>query len=62
MSTDKLLETLRLPPWTDPPPSPCETLLYDAYGVWISTPVEQERQRTARLAAQLKALGIEPEL
>ena len=49
---------------------------YDAHGVWIPTPVERERQRAeeehqraeqehqraARLAAQLKALGIEPEI
>ena len=55
---------------------------YDAHGLWIPTPVEQERQwaererqraeqerqraeqerqRADRLAAQLKALGIEPE-
>ena len=35
---------------------------YDAHGVWIPTPVEQERQRAARLVAQLQALGIEPAL
>jgi hypothetical protein len=48
---------------------------YDAQGTWIPTPqereeqraereyqrAEQERQRADRLAAQLRALGIEPE-
>lgn len=34
---------------------------YDAQGVWMPTPVEQERRRAERLAAQLRALGIEPE-
>jgi Uma2 family endonuclease len=34
---------------------------YDADGRWRSTPVEQERQRAERLAARLKALGIDPE-
>jgi Uma2 family endonuclease len=41
---------------------------YDAHGLWIPTPAEQERQRAEqehqraeRLAAQLKALGVEPE-
>ncbi len=42
---------------------------FDALGNWISTPlerqadlVEQERQRTERLIAQLRSLGIEPNL
>jgi len=34
---------------------------YDAVGEWILTPAELEQQRADRLAAQLKALGIEPE-
>jgi len=36
MSTDKLLETLRLPPQTDPPRSPCETFptMYDLPIQW----------------------------
>jgi hypothetical protein len=48
---------------------------YDAHGAWLLAPeeqerqraeqerqrAEQERQRAERLAAQLKALGIEPE-
>ena len=41
---------------------------YDTAGNWISTPVEkerqlaeQERQRAERLAAQLQAMGVEPE-
>lgn len=40
---------------------------YDTAGNWISTPVEkerqlaeQERQRAERLAAQLRAMGVEP--
>jgi hypothetical protein len=28
---------------------------------WIPTPTEQESQRAERLAAQLRALGVEPE-
>lgn len=53
----------------------CWLRFYDAAGIWIPTPVEQreqqlaqerqraeqERQRAARLAARLKALGIEPD-
>jgi Uma2 family endonuclease len=42
---------------------------YDAEGDWVPTPVEQERQRAdeqqqiaEKLAAQLRLLGIEPEL
>ena len=49
---------------------------YDGHGAWIATPVEHERERTEherqraeherqraeRLAAQLKALGLEPGL
>jgi Uma2 family endonuclease len=37
---------------------------YLADGSWVTTPqeqVEQERQRTDRLAAQLRALGVEPD-
>ncbi len=35
---------------------------YDNHEQWIPTPVERERQRTERLATQLRKLGIEPEL
>ncbi|WGV26337.1 Uma2 family endonuclease [Halotia branconii] len=35
---------------------------YDSKGNWVSTSLEQERQRTQRLIAQLKALGVEPDL
>jgi hypothetical protein len=34
---------------------------YDADGRWIATPLEQQEQRTERLAAKLRALGIEPD-
>ncbi len=34
---------------------------YDADGECVFTPLEQARKRTERLAAQLKAAGIEPE-
>ncbi|MFB2773237.1 Uma2 family endonuclease [Pelatocladus sp. BLCC-F211] len=33
---------------------------YDVNGNWIATPVEQERQRTERLAAKLRELGMNP--
>lgn len=33
---------------------------YDTKEKWIPTPVEKERQRAEQLAAQLRALGIEP--
>jgi Uma2 family endonuclease len=35
---------------------------YDITGEWILTLTEQERQRTEKLIAQLKALGVEPDL
>jgi Uma2 family endonuclease len=35
---------------------------YDSTGDWMLTPAEQERQRTARLIAQLRSLGVEPDL
>ncbi|MGJ5676196.1 MAG: hypothetical protein ACR9NN_21740 [Nostochopsis sp.] len=31
-------------------------------GNWILTPIEQEHQRTQRLIAQLRSLGVEPDL
>ncbi|AFY34590.1 Uma2 family endonuclease [Calothrix sp. PCC 7507] len=34
----------------------------DGTGNWVLTPVEQERQQTEKLIAQLKALGVEPNL
>jgi len=46
----------------------CWLRFLDAEGAWVPTPLEreqrraeQERQRAERLAAQLKALGVEPE-
>jgi hypothetical protein len=35
---------------------------YNAAGNWVQTPVEQEAQRSERLIAQLRALGVEPDL
>jgi Uma2 family endonuclease len=35
---------------------------YDTAGNWVQTPVEQEAQRSERLIAQLRALGVEPDL
>ncbi|MGB7443311.1 MAG: Uma2 family endonuclease [Coleofasciculaceae cyanobacterium] len=34
---------------------------FDALGNWVPTPAERERQRAERFAAQLRALGVEPE-
>jgi hypothetical protein len=57
---------------TDPPRSAKEFLptmyWYDALGNWVLTPEERERKqgererrRAERLAAQLRALGVEPD-
>jgi len=35
---------------------------YDHNGSWILTPVEKEQQKTQKLVAQLRSLGIEPDL
>lgn len=35
---------------------------YSATGSWVLTPTEQEHQRTQRLIAQLRSLGVEPDL
>ena len=40
----------------------CWLRFLDAEGAWVPTPLEREQQRVERLGAQLKALGIEPEL
>lgn len=34
---------------------------YDASGEWTLTPLEREQQRAERLAARLRALGVEPD-
>jgi Uma2 family endonuclease len=35
---------------------------YDGAGNWVPTPQERERRRVERLAQQLRALGVEPDL
>jgi Uma2 family endonuclease len=35
---------------------------YDTTGNWVLTPTEKEQQRTQRLIAQLRSLGVEPDL